>query len=153
MIPDDMADLSLKELYNSLPEFRDKIDSNETFKNVFDIASRLLGTPRNTGIHAAGLIIADNPITNYAPVFETDDKKTGLRTKVCQFEKKMAEKSGLVKMDLLGLQTLDIIKKTQTAINKNRSADNQFDIEKIPLDDPNVYEVFARGDTTNVFQF
>lgn len=150
LIPDSHVDESLEKIYEDVEEFREVINSSYAYKQVYEYARKLLGTPRNTGMHAAGLIIANDSITSFAPTFETVDKDTGEAITVCQFEKKMSDHAGLVKMDLLGLKTLDIIKHSENAIRKENP---DFAIEDVPKTDEAVFELFASGQTSCVFQF
>jgi DNA polymerase-3 subunit alpha len=135
---------SLKEV----PELKWVRDSEqEEIKNLIKYAKVLEGMNRNASKHAAGVVIAPEDVSNYVPlanaVSQTDI--------VTQFNMKEIENSGLLKMDFLGLRTLTIIRDTLTLIKKNHGV--ELDIDKIPLDDEKTFSLFAKGQTTGVFQF
>jgi len=115
--------------------------------DVLHIAERLEGSVRNTGIHAAGIIIAPKDLTELIPVFTSKD------TNLCitQIEGSVIEDSGVLKMDFLGLKTLTIIKDALEIIRQDHGVD--IDIDAIPLDDTKTYELYQRGDTIATFQF
>ena len=115
--------------------------------DVLHIAERLEGSVRNTGIHAAGIIIAPKDLTELIPVFTSKD------TNLCitQIEGSVIEDSGVLKMDFLGLKTLTIIKDALEIIRQDHGVD--IDIDAIPLDDTKTYELYQRGDTIGTFQF
>ena len=115
--------------------------------DVLHIAERLEGSVRNTGIHAAGIIIAPKDLTELIPVFTSKD------TNLCitQIEGSVIEDSGVLKMDFLGLKTLTIIKDALEIIKQDHGID--IDIDAIPLDDVKTYELYQRGDTIATFQF
>lgn len=115
--------------------------------DVLHVAERLEGSVRNTGIHAAGIIIAPKDLTELIPVFTSKD------THLCitQIEGSIIEDSGVIKMDFLGLKTLTIIKDALEIIKQNHGV--EIDIDAIPLDDVKTYELYQRGDTIATFQF
>ena len=106
---------------------------------------------RGTGVHACGTIICRDDITDWVPVSTADDKETGQKMLVTQYEGSVIEDTGLIKMDFLGLKTLSIIKDAVENVKAVHGVD--VAIDDIPLDDAPTYEVFARGDTTGLFQF
>ncbi|MCP2042313.1 DNA polymerase III subunit alpha [Pontibacter sp. HSC-36F09] len=114
---------------------------------VLRLAEKLEGSVRNTGIHAAGVIIAPDDITNYIPVSTSKDSDL----LVTQFDGKVIESAGMLKMDFLGLKTLTIIKDAMELIKKNHGV--EIDIDNIPIDDEKTYELYQRGDTIGTFQF
>ena len=114
---------------------------------VLNLAEKLEGSVRNTGIHAAGVIIAPDDITNYIPVSTSKDSDL----LVTQFDGKLIESAGMLKMDFLGLKTLTIIRDALILIKKNHGVD--IDIDDIPLDDPKTYALYQKGDTVGTFQF
>ncbi|MGE5521302.1 MAG: DNA polymerase III subunit alpha [Candidatus Dadabacteria bacterium] len=115
--------------------------------DVLRIAERLEGSVRNTGIHAAGIIIAPKDLTELIPVF------TSKETELCitQIEGSVIEDSGVIKMDFLGLKTLSIIKDALIIIKDRHGTD--IDIDNVPLDDQKTYELYQKGDTIATFQF
>src|SRR6185295_7023354 len=114
---------------------------------VLHEAERLEGSVRNTGIHAAGIIIAPRDLTELMPV--ATSKESNLW--ITQIEGNVIEQAGVIKMDFLGLKTLTIIKNTLQLIKLLRGID--IDIDKIPLDDKQTFELFQHGATIATFQF
>lgn len=110
-------------------------------------AVKLEGTVRNVGIHAAGIIIAPEDLTNLIPVSTSKESELF----ITQYEGKIIEDAGVIKMDFLGLKNLTIIKEALRMIEVNHGV--KIEIDYIPLDDPKVYELFQRGDTNAIFQF
>lgn len=110
-------------------------------------AKELEGSVRNTGVHAAGVIIAPDDIREYIPVARAKDTEM----MVTQFEGSLIERAGMLKMDFLGLRTLTILKDCLKLVKKNKNID--IDLDAIPLDDPNTFEIFQKGETVAVFQF
>ena len=115
--------------------------------DVLHEAERLEGKVRNTGIHAAGIIIAPEDLTNLIPVATAKDSDLW----VTQIEGKVIEDAGVIKMDFLGLKNLSIIKTALQLIKENHGID--LDLENIPLDDKLTYELYQRGETNATFQF
>jgi len=114
---------------------------------ILRLAVQLEGSVRNTGIHAAGVIIAPDDITKYIPVSTSKDSDL----LVTQFDGKVIESAGMLKMDFLGLKTLTIIVDAIRLIKRNHGV--QIDIDDIPLDDLKTYAMYQRGDTIGTFQF
>ncbi|QIX60834.1 DNA polymerase III subunit alpha [Hymenobacter sp. BT18] len=114
---------------------------------ILRLATQLEGSVRNTGIHAAGVIIAPDDITKYIPVSTSKDSDL----LVTQFDGKVIESAGMLKMDFLGLKTLTIIVDAINLIEQNHGV--KIDIDEIPIDDPKTYELYQRGDTIGTFQF
>ncbi|PRY35513.1 DNA polymerase III alpha subunit [Spirosoma oryzae] len=130
-----------------------KLIDTEKVQNVLQQARRLEGTVRNTGVHAAGIIIAPDDLSNIVPV--STSKDTNLI--ITQYEGKVIEDAGVIKMDFLGLRNLTIIKECLRLIKQNHGGliinGVETDIDDIPLDDPKAYELFQRGETNAIFQF
>ena len=126
------------------PELKKLYQSDMQIRELLDIAAALEGLNRHAGMHAAGVVISDEPLWDRVPCFRGQNGEI-----VTQFAMKEAEKAGLVKFDFLGLKTLTVI---HTAVGLIRAAGAEFDINRIPMDDPAVYEMISRGDTTGVFQ-
>src|SRR5215204_4999838 len=146
------GDKSLEEEYGSddvenAKRLREIYDSKGIQSDVLHIAERLEGSVRNTGIHAAGIIIAPRDLTELIPVFAS--KETDLC--ITQIEGSIIEDSGVIKMDFLGLKTLSIIRDALINIKERHGVD--IDIDTIPLDDVKTYELYQRGDTIATFQF
>ena len=124
-----------------------EIEGSRELKNMYEISMRLDGLVRNVGLHAAGVIISSHPIADLAPVYQ--DSKTG--TRACQYEMAYVESAGLIKMDFLGIKNLRLIKDAIKDIKERYGV--EIDIDKLPLDDEAVYEIFRHADTGGVFQF
>ena len=133
-------------------ELKDELENgNEQTKEVLTYAEKLEGCVRQTGVHACAMIIGRSNLTEYIPICVANDKLTGEEVWVSQYDGHYIEEVGMLKMDFLGLRTLSIIKECQANIKKRFGI--EFDIEKIPIDDPETYALYSRGDTTSVFQF
>src|SRR5215213_5590457 len=146
------GDKSLEEEYGSddvenAKRLREIYNSKGIQSDVLHIAERLEGSVRNTGIHAAGIIIAPRDLTELIPVFSS--KETDLC--ITQIEGSVIEDSGVIKMDFLGLKTLSIIRDALKIIKEKHGI--EIDIDAIPLDDQKTYELYQRGDTIATFQF
>jgi len=162
LIPGTPA-MTLDKALNQSPELSELYRSNPTIKNVIDIAKRLEGLCRNAGCHAAGVIIADQPLENCVPLYRDSDGNI-----LTQFEGPIAEKVGLLKMDFLGLRTLTTLTRAidlefhtrdqrpiKWAHDQPPPLDERgrIDLEKIDLADKNVFALFCRGQTKGIFQF
>ncbi len=140
--------ISLKKAFEEVEELRkEKSSENPLVVNTLKFAETLEGSVRQTGLHACGIIIGRNDLTDNIPVCIS--KETDLL--VTQYDGKHVEDAGMLKMDFLGLKTLSIIK--DTLENIKESTGTNIDIEHISLDDEETYELYARGDTTGLFQF
>jgi len=124
-------------------------DGKDEASEVLQLAVRVEGTVRNTGIHAAGLIIAPDDITNYIPVSTSKDSEL----LITQFDGSVVEDAGMLKMDFLGLKTLSIIKDAISNVVMSHGEAARIDPDKIPLDDEKTYELFQKGDMIGIFQF
>lgn len=125
----------------------EKQDSHEG--EILRLAQQVEGTVRNTGIHAAGVIIAPGDIMQYIPVCTSSE--TDLL--VTQFEGNVVESAGMLKMDFLGLKTLSIVKDAMKIIAERHGHDKVMDPDEIPLDDSETYTLFQKGETIGIFQF
>lgn len=149
LVPEEL-NIKLKDAVEKEPELQRRIDTDPKTAKLFDYAFKLEGLYRSAGMHAAGVIITENPIVNYCPLFVNSDGDA-----VTQFDKDFAEKIGLVKFDFLGLKTLTVIDHAVKLIRQNAKPDTQegqFKIETIPLDDKAVYEHISTGHTDGMFQ-
>lgn len=139
---------SIEQALKEVPELKWVRDSDQDeIKNLIKYAKVLEGMNRNSSKHAAGVVIAPEDVSNFVPL-ATASSQTEL---VTQFNMKQIEDSGLLKMDFLGLRTLTIIRDTLRLIKKNYGI--EIDIDKIPLDDEKTFQLFAKGQTTGIFQF
>ena len=142
----------LKNCYKLIPELKNEIENGTSeVRDVLNYAEKLEGCVRQTGVHACAMIIGRGNLTEYIPICIANDKLTGEEVWVSQYDGHYIEEVGMLKMDFLGLRTLSIIKECQANIKKRFGI--EFDIEKIPIDDKETYELYSRGDTTSVFQF
>ena len=128
-------------------QFRALAEGNDQIANVIQTARKLEGNVRNTGIHACGVVITPDDITNYVPV--TTAKDSDLL--VSQYDNSVAEDAGLLKMDFLGLKTLTIIKDACEIIKLTKGV--EIDPDEIPLDDEKTYKLFQKGETVGIFQY
>ena len=149
---DKEYDPTLKNCLRFSPEFRNEYENGQDLvKEVLHYALQLEGSVRQTGIHACAMIIGRGNLTDYIPITMGHDKATDQDVWVSQYEGSYIEDVGMLKMDFLGLSTLSIIKECLRLVKKNHGVD--IDIENIPIDDPDVYALYSRGDTKSVFQF
>ena len=143
MIPDEL-NITLEDALKKSTELRDEVARNPVAKKIFDQARVLEGMVRNTGKHAAGIIITDRPLDEFVPLTLQEEDVT------VQFDMNAVGKLGLLKMDFLGLKTLTVI--ADAVDNIRRTADPKFDIETISLDDAKTFALLNSGRTTGVFQ-
>ena len=144
--------VTVKNCLKLVPEMANAYQNGpQKIKDVLKYASQLDGTVRQIGIHACGVIIGADDLSNFAPLATVEDKATKQDIIVTQYEGSVIEDVGLIKMDFLGLKTLTIIKEALSNIKKSRGID--VDIDSIPLDDPETYKLFCDGDTVATFQF
>ncbi len=139
--------IKLKEAIDEEVQIREMMDADPRIKELITHALRLEGLNRHASTHAAGVVIANKPLVDYLPVYTGKEGET-----VTQFAMKAVEAIGLIKFDFLGLKTLTVIHKAVEMINRGRPADDQLDIEKLPLDDAKSYELLSNAETTGVFQ-
>ncbi len=148
LVPDKPG-VKLQEALKEVPELKNELEKgSEEVSSVIKNALTLEGSVRNTGTHACGIIIAKEDLDNYVPVSTVKDSVLEYAT---QFDGKVIESVGLLKMDFLGLKTLYIIKDTLENIKRSKGID--VDIDNVPLDDEATYELYSRGETTAIFQF
>ncbi|MDE6464653.1 MAG: DNA polymerase III subunit alpha, partial [Muribaculaceae bacterium] len=136
-------------LINYVDDFKQAM-TDPAVAEIMDYARRLEGTVRNTGVHACGVIICRDDVTDWVPVSTAVDKN-GDPILVTQYEGSVIESTGLIKMDFLGLKTLSIIREAVANIKAHRGID--IDMDTIPLDDKKTYELYSRGATVGTFQF
>ena len=159
LIPDRLPEvdgkplkMNLKNCIATVAELREACESPDTkIADTMRYAQMLEGNVRNTGVHACGVIIGRDDITDWVPVSTADDKTTGEKMLVTQYEGSVIEDTGMIKMDFLGLKTLSIIKEALENI-RIRSGE-VVDIDNIPIDDPATYKLYCEGRTTGTFQF
>ena len=143
MIPDEL-NITLESAREKSTELRDEVAKNPVAKKIFGQALVLEGMVRNTGKHAAGIIITDQPLEEFVPLTLQEGDVT------VQFDMNAVGKLGLLKMDFLGLKTLTVI--ADAVDHVRRTIDPAFDIERIPLEDAKTFALLNSGRTTGVFQ-
>ncbi len=145
MIPPDLK-MTLDKALEESPPLKDAYQKDPKIKELIDISRRLEGTTRHASTHAAGVVIAPEPLTNFVPLFK--GSTTDITT---QFDMKGIERIGLLKMDFLGLRTLTLIDNCVKMIEAQLGI--RIEPEKIPVDDARTYEMFTAGKTSGLFQF
>jgi DNA polymerase-3 subunit alpha len=135
--------ITIEKALEESDEFKALYESDAQIKELIDTAKSVEGMPRNSSTHAAGIVITDRPVSDYVPLARNDDSV------VTQFTMTTIEELGLLKMDFLGLRTLTVINDCVKMVKKKNP---EFDIDKIPYDDKNVYSLFTNGQTDGVFQ-
>lgn len=134
--------------YEKVAELKKIATSDDLTGQTIQQAKMLEGSLRNTGIHACGVIITPDDISNFVPIASAKDE-SGLN--VTQFDNSVAESAGLLKMDFLGLKTLTLIKDTVKLVKYTKNID--LDPDHFPIDDKKTYELFQRGETVGIFQY
>ncbi|MEG0702900.1 MAG: DNA polymerase III subunit alpha, partial [Christensenella sp.] len=145
MIPFELK-MTIDKALERNPKLKAEYDNNPDAKQVIDVARRLEGMARHASTHAAGVVIADAPITDYVPL-QKNPKDESVMT---QYTMKKLESMGLLKMDFLGLRTLTVIRDAVAMIEENHGI--KLDIDNLDLDDKKVYELISSGDTLGMFQ-
>ncbi|MFQ6604872.1 MAG: DNA polymerase III subunit alpha [Fidelibacterota bacterium] len=143
MIPEGPK-VTLKKALEENPKLKEAAET--TYKELFDNSLILEGMNRHASTHAAGVVIAPGDLTEYVPLYKSN--KDDITT---QYDMKGLEDLGLLKMDFLGLRNLTVINRAIQLIGERRQ--ENINIEKIPMDDPDVYSLFAKGLTIGIFQF
>lgn len=138
---------TLQEALDQVPELEEMRRDDPQVNKLFDIAMKLEGLYRHSGVHAAGVVIGDRPLEQLVPLYK--DPRADMP--VTQYDMKFVEETGLIKFDFLGLKTLTVIKRAVDWVKSQHGI--ELDMDKVPLDDRETYEMLARGDTTAVFQF
>ena len=144
MIP-GVPGMTLDKAYKEVAEFRQMIESEPKFKDLFSQAKSVEGISRNAGVHAAGIVISREPLMDYLPLYRGNDGQA-----VTAFEMGILEKMGLLKMDFLGLSNLTVL--AHCVENIKRSTGKTIDPRLADESDPKTWEMLARGETTGVFQ-
>ena len=144
---------SLGQAIELVPELKAAEQSdNPVLRDTIRYAKMLEGNVRNTGVHACGTIICRDDITDWVPVSTADDKETGEKMLVTQYEGSVIEDTGLIKMDFLGLKTLSIIKDAVENIRQTKGVKIDIDDFSI-INDPATYKLYSEGRTVGTFQF
>jgi DNA polymerase-3 subunit alpha len=145
LIPSTLG-IELKEALEEAPQLKSAINSDERLKDLMFVALRLEGLSRHASTHAAGVVISPRPLTDVVPVYKTNRDEI-----TTQYDMNALERVGLLKMDFLGLTTLTVLHDTVRMIEQNRGV--RIDIANLTLDDAETYKLFARAETTAIFQF
>ncbi len=145
MVPTTL-NISLEDALKQSPQLDSARKSDERVKELIEVALRLEGLARHASTHAAGVVISPQPLTEIVPLYKSN--KDEITT---QYDMNALERIGLLKMDFLGLTTLTVLDDAVRLIKQNRGVD--IDLTALALDDAPTYEMFARGDTTGIFQF
>ncbi len=139
-------DMTLDKALAESPPLQEMEQKDERIRELLGIARRLEGMTRHASVHAAGVVIAPRPLTEFVPLYKSQKDEI-----VTQWAMKEVERVGLLKMDFLGLSTLTLI---QDALDEIRRTDGiEIEIDRIPLDDAKTFQLFSEGQTYGVFQF
>ena len=157
--PDNIKDergkspkVNLKNCYKYVDELRMLLNGDEPqIRNMLTYAAQLEDTIRQVGVHACGVIIGADDLTKFAPLSTVEDRESGKRVLVTEYDGHVVESVGLIKMDFLGLKTLTIIKECLQNIYKAHGI--SIDIDHISIEDADTYKLFQEGKTVGVFQF
>jgi DNA polymerase III subunit alpha len=145
LVPNKL-NITLDEALTQTPQLKSVVNADEQLRDLMAVALRLEGLARHASTHAAGVVISPRPLTEIVPVYKTSRDEI-----TTQYDMNALERIGLLKMDFLGLTTLTVLQDTVRMIEQNR--DVKVDLDTLPLDDAETYKLFARGDTTAIFQF
>ena len=153
LIPRDPK-IKLKKAIADEPKLREH-QKDPRYTELFKLAMKLEGLNRHSSIHAAGIVIGKTPLIDFVPLFqERDDPKTGKAGAIAtQYSMNFLEPCGLVKMDFLGLKTLDVIDHAQELIRRRKGEFTNFDVEKAPEDDKATFRMLGEGNSFGIFQF
>lgn len=148
MIPNELK-MNIEKALLINPDLKRLYDEDEEAKKLIDLSRRLEGLPRHTSIHAAGVVISKREVDRYVPVSTSSDGAV-----TTQYTMETIEQLGLLKMDFLGLRNLTVIEKAVELVNRNRKKGgrDELDIEKIDMEDENIYLMISEGRTEGVFQ-
>jgi DNA polymerase III subunit alpha len=139
-------EVTLKDAVKGSPVLSDMMKNDKEVERIVEIGARLEGLARHAGMHAAGVVITPEPVTNFVPLYRTNKDEI-----VTQYDMRIVEKMGLLKMDFLGLRTLTVIDHAVRSIALQEK--QEIEIDKLELDDPEVFRLFQDGRTKGVFQF
>ena len=146
LVPTELK-ITIDKALKQEPELKKRYESDPKIKEIVDVARTLEGVARNAGVHAAGVVVADEPLENFLPLYKAADSDAV----ITQYDGPTVERVGLLKMDFLGLRTLTTLEHARQLAQ--RSTGKQIDLSHLDLTDQKVYDLFVRGDTKGVFQF
>lgn len=142
---DTGADLVIEDSLQSQPELKEVYETDEDARKILDTAKKLEGLARTDSIHAAGVVISRDELTNYAPLQRKREQET-----VTQYEMHAIQKIGLLKIDFLGLRNLTVINDALRIIKETKGV--ELDIDNIPFDDKKTFGLLQKGESTGIFQ-
>jgi DNA polymerase-3 subunit alpha len=145
LIPDKLG-ISLQQAIDDEARLKEWMENDPKINTLIELSLKIEGLTRHASIHAAGVIISNRPLVEYAPLYKGSANET-----VVQYDMKNAEGIGLIKFDFLGLKTLTHLEDALSLIEKNRNKVHK--LKDISLSDPGIYEIFCAGDTDGIFQF
>ncbi len=145
LVPNELK-ITLEAALQQSAQLRAALESDEHMSELMTVARRLEGLARHASTHAAGVVISPRPLMEIVPLYKTNRDEI-----TTQYDMNALERIGLLKMDFLGLTTLTVLHDAVRMVAQNRGT--QLDLENLPLDDADTYKLFARGDTTAIFQF
>src|SRR6266436_5165486 len=145
LVPNQL-NITLEEALKQAPQLKSLIDGDDRYQDLMKVALRLEGLARHASTHAAGVVISPEPLTNIVPLYKSSRDEI-----TTQYDMKGLEHIGLLKMDFLGLTTLTVLDDAVRLVEQNRGV--HVDLGTLPLDDEATYKLFARGETTAIFQF
>src|SRR6202790_5464152 len=145
LVPNQI-NITLDEALKLSPQLKSQIESDARYVEMMEVAKRLEGLARHASTHAAGVVISPEPLTNIVPLYKSNRDEI-----TTQYDMKGLEHIGLLKMDFLGLTTLTVLDDAVRMVDQNRGV--HVDLGTLPLDDEPTYKLFARGETTAIFQF
>jgi DNA polymerase III subunit alpha len=157
LIPSGPAySLNIREAEKKIDELGDLVKANPVYRRLVDLSARIEGISRHMSVHAAGVVIAPGPLSEYVPICTAPTKGAGAAPDgdeaiITQYEMGALEKVGMLKMDMLGLKTLTVIHDATQMIAVRHGTAPRMD--ELALDDPRVYELLRQGRTAGVFQF
>ncbi len=146
LVPEQL-NITLNEAIETEPELKKAYETIPHIHRAIDIAKRLEGVTRHASVHAAGVVIADEPLTNFLPLYKPPDSSDIMT----QYEGPICDKVGMLKMDLLGLKNLSVIQRTIDLVESIHG--QKIDIEGVDFCDPKVFAIFCSGKTRGIFQF
>ena len=145
LVPNTLG-IELEPALAQTPQLKAAVKADQRLGDLMAVALRLEGLARHASTHAAGVVISPRPLTDIVPLYKTSRDEI-----TTQYDMNALERIGLLKMDFLGLTTLTVLQDTARMIEQNRGA--KVDLDTLALDDADTYKLFARGDTTAIFQF
>jgi DNA polymerase-3 subunit alpha len=140
-------DMTLDKALETEPDLKQAYQTNPQTQKVIDIGRKLEGLARHASVHAAGVVVADQPLTDFVPLY----KQPGSDDVITQYEGPIVEKVGLLKMDFLGLKTLTVLELAKSLVKSLHG--KEIDLEKLDLHDKKTFEIFSSGRTMGIFQF